>query len=288
MLSNGERLTLPAFRALFQATALAPKKRKDRTVEESIAGRTGPIRLRRYIPRERSAAQPAILFLHGGGWIAGGLDSHDDLCRRLVSSAGAQVIAVEYRLAPEHPFPAGVEDAIDAYAMLQLRAREWRIDNERIAVMGDGSGGALAAVIALHARDMCLPMPAAQLLLFPLLDLRPGEDPSSIGWIGPALTDWLRRHYVPQRADIEDWRLSPHRAGQLSGLPASFIAVDGGDAQAQAALLFAERLTSERVPVQLLHDPAAIRAVPTLTGGAHAEHCLARACDFLRDRFASL
>ncbi|MFM6832482.1 MAG: alpha/beta hydrolase, partial [Novosphingobium sp.] len=136
------------------AGAALPEVELAQVRDDSVAGRAGPIAIRQYVPIGASKGRhPAILFFHGGGWVSGDLDSHDDICRHMAHLTGVQVIAVNYRMAPEHAFPASVEDAIDTYSMLLAHAARWNIDTAKIALMGDDTGGTLASVVAIHARD---------------------------------------------------------------------------------------------------------------------------------------
>src|SRR4051794_29900549 len=132
--------------------------------------RWGTVPGRVYRPRSATAPLPAVAFFHGGGFIGGDLDSHDGLCRELAAASGALVLSVAYRLAPEAPFPAGLEDAYDATLWLAQDAQRLDVDPERIAVAGDSAGGNLASGVALLARQLGTRMPAFQLLLYPKLD----------------------------------------------------------------------------------------------------------------------
>jgi acetyl esterase len=191
-------------------------------IEEAIAGRGGSIRLVRFVGR---ASGPTILYLHEGGEQP--LVARYRPCRHIAHVNGIQVIAVEYRCPAKHSFVEAVEDAVDAFAMLQLRGKEWGIDPARIALMGDGTGSALAAIVALHARDLCLPMPIAQLLLCPLTEMpRPGGDGI-------------------------DWREQPLQAVTLAGLPPTFLAVHGPDPFQQQGAAFAQRLAAAGVETRL-------------------------------------
>ncbi len=140
--------------------------------DRQIPGPAGDIAIRRYRPEGLSAAPaPTVIYFHGGGWVLGDLDSHDRICRQLAQRAGCQLIAVDYRLAPEHPLPASSEDAIAAFEWLTVNAAELDIDPKRVAVAGDSAGGQLSAVVALAARDHDWPL-AFQALIYPATDLR--------------------------------------------------------------------------------------------------------------------
>ena len=141
--------------------------------ELAAPGKAGaiPLRLYRGAGTAAAAVLPCLLYMHGGGWVFGDLDSHDGVCRRLANDAQCCVIAVDYRLAPEHPYPAAVEDCAAALAWVAGEAAALRIDPRRIALAGDSAGGNLAAVLALMGRDGSLPASMFQALLYPVLDL---------------------------------------------------------------------------------------------------------------------
>ncbi len=188
----------------------------------------GHISLRIYSPLgEPARVLPGILFFHGGGWVAGSLETHDGLCRRLSNETGCRVIAVDYRLAPTHPFPYGLADAIAALNFVTKNPKAFGIDPERLGVAGDSAGGTLAAVLCRIARDAGGPAIAFQLLLCPILDVH-GESAArrelAEGYFLDSET--LRRDlelYVPDGVELSDVRLSPLCAEEFSGLPPAFI-----------------------------------------------------------------
>jgi acetyl esterase len=191
-------------------------------------GSDGHITLRIYSPLgEPARVLPGILFFHGGGWVAGSLETHDGLCRRLSNETGCRVIAVDYRLAPTHPFPYGLADAIAALKYVTTNPKAFGIDPDRLGVAGDSAGGTLAAVLCRVARDAGGPAIAFQLLLCPILDVH-GESAArrelAEGYFLDSET--LRRDlelYVPQGVELSDVRLSPLCAEEFSGLPPAFI-----------------------------------------------------------------
>jgi acetyl esterase len=188
----------------------------------------GHISLRIYSPLgEPARVLPGILFFHGGGWVAGSLETHDGLCRRLSNETGCRVIAVDYRLAPTHPFPYGLADAIAALNTVTQNPKAFGIDPQRLGVAGDSAGGTLAAVLCRMARDAGGPAIAFQLLLCPILDVH-GESAArrelAEGYFLDSET--LRRDlelYVPDGVEMSDVRLSPLCAEEFSGLPPAFI-----------------------------------------------------------------
>jgi acetyl esterase len=226
--------------------------------ECTIAGPGGPLRLRLYRGQDASATNaPALLYLHGGGWVIGNLDSHDEICRWFANSAPCVVAAPDYRLAPEHKFPAAVEDCQAALAFLRDTGGVLGIDAGRIAVAGDSAGGNLAAVLALLARSDKNSL-TAQLLFYPNTDAAQTADSYRGFGLTASTMAWFRDHYVRDAADIEDWRVSPLRAESLAGAAPAFIAIAGHDILADEGEAYARRLEVDGVPVVLKHWPGQI------------------------------
>lgn len=225
----------------------------------SIPGPGGTLALRLYRGAGTSGASalPCLLYLHGGGWVIGDLDSHDGLCRRLANLAACRVIAVEYRLAPEHRFPAALDDAAAALAWAAGHADELGVDPARIAVGGDSAGGNLAAVLALMGRDGTAPASVFQLLLYPAMDLAMASDSYARITEGVLLTAATMRyfveHYAPDAGQRLDWRASPLRAQSLAGTPPALVLTVGHDPLADEGRAYAERLEAEGVRVAALH-----------------------------------
>ena len=223
----------------------------------TIPGPGGELKLRIYRGGPEGAVLPCLVFLHGGGWVLGDLDSHEGICRRLAAAAPCCVVAVDYRLAPEHPFPAPLDDAAAALRWVAAEAESLRIDPAKLAVGGDSAGGNLAAVLALMGRDGTLPRCAYQLLLYPATDLRMTGDSYERVTAGVPLTaDAMRYfigHYLPCPADRGDWRASPLIAASLEGAPPALVLTCGHDPLCTEGQLYAARLEREGVPVTTLH-----------------------------------
>ena len=225
----------------------------------TVPGPGGPIPLRLYraLGTDGSEELPCLLFMHGGGWMLGDLDSHDGVCRRLANEAGCCVIAVDYRLAPEHPFPAAIEDSAAALRFVHAHAGELGVDPARIAVGGDSAGGNLAAALALMGRDGALPPSAGQVLLYPALDLAATEEsygpPTDGMTLTPATMRWFVDHYLPEPATRADPRVSPARAKSLAGTPPAVVLTCGHDPLGPEGRAYAARLEQEGVPVAALH-----------------------------------
>ena len=196
-----------------------------------------------------------LLYLHGGGWVIGDLESHDGVCRTLANEAKCRVIAVDYRLAPEYPFPAAIDDSAAAFSDVAARAAEFGIDPAKIAVGGDSAGGNLAALLAIRGRDGVGPMPCFQLLLYPATDLA-GTYPSVEAFpSGVPLTTssmrWFINHYLAG-SDPANPAASPHYA-KLAGLPPAFVLTAGYDPLRDEGIAYAQALDQAGVLVSHLH-----------------------------------
>jgi acetyl esterase len=196
---------------------------------------------------------PALVYYHGGGWVVGDLDTHDALCRHLANGAGCAVLAVDYRLAPEHKFPAAVEDAWAALEWAAENAAALGIDRERLAVGGDSAGGNLAAIVSLMARNRGGPHLCYQLLLYPALDFGMHFDSYRRFAEGYLLTRatmaWFTDHYLARPAEIDDWRASPLRARDMTGLPPALIVTAGYDPLRDEGAAYARRLVESGVSI---------------------------------------
>ena len=225
----------------------------------SIHAPHGSIPARIYTPkrlRRTGDLAPCLVFLHGGGFVIGNLDSHDVACRQLAHEGELIVISVDYRLAPEHKFPAAPEDAIAATKWVAANARELGIDAARLFVGGDSAGGNLAAVTALAARETG-PALAGQVLIYPPTDFAMNHPPHSEPETGLLLTHpvlkWFIDHYMGD-ADRDDWRASPARA-KLAGLPPAYVLVAGADPLRDEGNEYAERLKQAGVAVTYRYFP---------------------------------
>jgi len=253
----------------------------------------GGVVLRGYRPGAvpRSEPLPALVFFHGGGWTIGDLDTHDMLCRELAGGARCAVFSVEYRLAPESPFPAAVEDCIAATDFVFKNAETLAIQPDRIAVGGDSAGGNLAAVVALHARDAGGPPLCFQLLIYPATDLRvthPSHQRNGEGYLLTKHTiQYFMDHYLPRREDRADWRASPLLAKNVAGLPAAFILTAGFDPLIDEGREYAERLAKEGNEIAYREYPDMIHGFITFGGVVDtANDAVAECCAKLRNAFA--
>ena len=227
----------------------------------SIPAPRGAIPARIYTPkqlRKTGSGSPCLVFFHGGGFAMGDLDSHDVVCRKLAHEGELIVISVDYRLAPEHKFPAAPDDAIAATQWVAANAAMLGIDPAQISVGGDSSGGNLAAVAALAARDDG-PKLAGQVLIYPATDFamtHPSHrEPETSIVLTNSGAKWFRNLYLNSDADIENWKASPARAQSLAGLPPSYVMTAGADPLRDEGIEYAERLKQAGVPVAYRHYP---------------------------------
>jgi acetyl esterase len=216
----------------------------------SATGSNGAIPLRHYRPLGSlpEVVLPVLVYYHGGGWVIGDLDTHDVLCRQLSNASGCSVVAVDYRLAPEHRFPAAFDDSLAATYWVAREARALKIDPTRLAVGGDSAGGNLAAAVAIAARDRGdLPI-AYQLLIYPATDQRPGFPSRTSNGQGYLLTadtmKYFHDHYITDPAFDLDWRASPLLASNLAKLPPALVLTAGFDPLLDEGMAYAEALTS--------------------------------------------
>jgi acetyl esterase len=226
----------------------APEVASVRTLE--ARGPAGPIPLRSYRPAGSTAdaVLPVLVYYHGGGWVIGDLETHDVLCRQLANLSGCAVVSVGYRLAPEHRFPAAVDDALAAARWVRANAGTLKVDADRMAVGGDSAGGNLAAVVALAARDAGdLPL-AYQLLIYPATDQRRGWPSHTINGEGYLLTrdsiNFYHDLYLGDAAHDLDWRASPLLHGDHSRLPPAFVLTAGYDPLRDEGLQYAHALST--------------------------------------------
>ena len=221
----------------------------------------GTIPARIYTPkslRKNGGLAPCLVFFHGGGWSLGNLETHDVVCAKLAHEGEMIVISVDYRLAPEHRFPAAVDDAIFATKWIAANAQKLGIDAARLIVGGDSAGGNLAAVVTLAARDDSGPDIAGQMLVYPATDFalsHPSHSESDTSFLMThSVLRALEKQYL-DGADINDWRVSPARAQTLAGLPPAYVITAGGDPLRDEGAEYAQRLKQAGVGVIYRHFP---------------------------------
>jgi acetyl esterase len=240
--------------------------------------------------RPSSDVLPALVFFHGGGWTIGDLDTHDVLCRQLAAGANCAVFSVDYRLAPEDPFPAAVEDAVAATRYIASNPGVLKVDPKRIAVGGDSAGGNLAAVVALELRKHNL---AYQLLIYPATDQRCEFDSHSRNGEGYLLTrdaiEFFRSGYLPDQAQWTDWRASPLLAADHRGVAPAYVLTAGFDPLLDEGRAYADKLMSAGVQVDYREYSDMVHGF-ILFGGVvdTANAAVAECCARLRDAFAQV
>ena len=260
-----------------------------RVVNRTIAGPGGALHIRLYYPKG-TGPLPALLYFHGGGWVIGGIATVDATCRALANMAGCVVASVEYRLAPEHKFPAALDDAVAATAWVAREAADLGIDGARVAVGGDSAGANLAAVVAITARNDGWSPLVAQLLVYPVMERR--FDTGSYRENGDAyyltrdLMAWFWGHYLRDEADAANPRAAPLLTPDLSGLPPAFIVTAEYDPLRDEGEHYAVRLREAGVDVTCMRYPGMIHGFFTMVPPMDvAKRCHVEAAAALREAF---
>ncbi len=225
-----------------------------KTENRVVPGAGGGVPIRVYSPvAAGSDPMPALVYYHGGGFVIGNIESHDGLCRMMANEGGFRVIAVDYRLAPEHKYPAAFDDAFAALGWVVANAAQIGVDANRIAVGGDSAGGALAAEVAQAAKAKGGHSVAAQMLLFPVTQI--GEETSSLRefavgyFLEKETLDWFYDCYLPPGAEKNDPKISPLRVKDASGLPPAYIMLGGFDPLHDEGMQYADKLRAAGVKV---------------------------------------
>ncbi len=242
-------------REMRRFAGLGMRRRRDVHVwDRSFDGPGGELRARVYRPHGLVGTAPALVYLHGGGWVVGDLDTHDGTCRTLAATARAVVVAIDYRLAPEHPFPAAVDDAVAGYEWVRAQATALDLDPDRIGVAGDSAGGNLAAVVCLAARERGIAPPAMQALIYPATDAHFGTRSYHLfadGFFLDAVAmDYYRGCYLPDEATWDSPLASPLLEPDLSGLPPAVVVTCGFDPLRDEGDAYAQRLRDAGVAVE--------------------------------------
>ena len=258
-----------AARADVMAEMAGPIQEVARVQDRAIPGPKQPIPVRVYWP-ETGRNLPGLVYYHGGGWVFGTLDSIDRTMRALTNASGCVVISVDYRLAPEHQFPAAMEDADAALRYVAEHAEEFGVDPNRIAAGGDSAGGNLAAVVCLAARDRGGPQVAFQLMVYPVTDYgdnRPSSREFAEGYLlTSAMMDYFWAHYLARPQDGQHPHASPLKAKSLAGLPPAMVITAECDPIRDQGEAYAHRLKESGVAVELKRYEGAIHAFFNLAG----------------------
>ncbi len=283
-----EAMTPPEARAQMEATAQSRKAEPlpvGRVEERSIPGPAGPIRVRCYWPNA-SGPVPAIAYYHGGGHVIGSLDTHDLIARNLCAGAAALVASVDYRMGPEHRFPAAVGDCFAALQWLSENALSLGADPSRLGVHGDSAGANLAAVVALMARDEGHPKLRLQSLVYPVADytLKSASYDTfaeGYGLLTKAAMVWFQGHYLRSPADAEDWRASPIKATSFTGVAPAVIVTAECDVLHDDGERYKDALQRVGVPVEYREYPGMIHGffgmVPIIDDAMNAQRVVAAA-----------
>jgi acetyl esterase len=243
--------------------------------ELTVDGAAGPLRARYYQP-DRPAGAPLLVYCHGGGFVLGDLDTHDETCRMLCRHAGQHVLSVDYRLAPEHPFPAPLDDAVEAFRWGAAHASGFGADSSRVAIGGDSAGGNLSAVVSQLTRDDSV-RPAAQLLIYPATD-HPTPRPSHRlfdrdYFLTMADRDAFHRLYLGDSGiGPDDPRVSPLRARDLSGLPPALVVTAGFDVLRDEGEAYAAALEAAGTPARVHREPGLGHGWVNMTGVSPVAH----------------
>lgn len=270
---------------LAAATAqFAPEAPHVASEDLTIAGDGTAVPIRIYRP-DRNGKGPIVLLIHGGGWALGSIETHDAIARAVAAGADATVVSVDYRLAPEHPFPAGFNDCVTTLAWCDMQ----RLPGQSLVVMGDSAGANLAGALTLHARDNPGPRMDAQILIYPLVDLTtspPYVSRTQYGggeyFLGQQDIDWLRGMYLADAADTGNPFVSPMLADNLGGLPQALIVTAGHDPLCGEGLAYHRRLSDAGVPSRNLHFGGAIHGFLSFAGAlASGRDALAQTIDWL-------
>ena len=283
---NAHLLPVAEARANFEDlfASLGPGEEVAEVLPLEIPVTGGPIAARLYRPAAEGPL-PVVAYYHGGGWLLGSVAAYDIVCRALANAAGAMVLSVGYRLAPEHKYPTAVEDAYAAARWLAENAAALGGDRHRVAVAGDSAGGNLAAVVALQARDLTRPRLGFQLLVYPVTtcDLELGYDLAYEGYfLYRDELQWHQDHYLPSPELRHEWRVSPLDAADHSGLPPALVITAECDPLHRQGELYAERLRAAGVAVEQREYPGMIH------GFFGLDMVFDQAADAMRDAGAAI
>jgi acetyl esterase len=258
--------------------------------DRTVPGPAGEVPVRIYTP-QGSGPRSVIVYFHGGGWVLGGLDTHDGVCRELAAGTGAVIVSVDYRLAPEHKFPAAADDCYAALVWVATNAAAIGGDAARIAIAGDSAGGNLTCVTALRARDEGGPALRLQLPVYPVTDHsfdRPSYRENATGYLlETAAMEWFWDHYLPTPSAGTHPYASPLRAADLRGLPPALVITAEFDPLRDEGEAYARRLQEAGVPTTLSRYDGMIHGFFGMSGVMDkARAAMAEACAALRTALA--
>ncbi|WP_373088755.1 alpha/beta hydrolase [Sneathiella sp.] len=262
-----------------------------KSIDLKIPGPLGDIPVRIYHPLGMEAPLPVLVYYHGGGWVVGSPNTHDSLCRKIANSGPFVVVSVDYRMGPEHPFPAAVNDAYAALNWCVDHIADYDGDASRIAVGGDSAGGNLSAVVCLVAREEKTYMPKFQWLIYPGTDMRMNsrshETFADGYFLTRSLMTYFRKHYLQNPDDKMDWRASPLLAVSLAGLPPALVQTAGFDPLQDEGKAYAERMKKEGSNAHLTHYAGMLHGFINLGGVIdQASNCIDEGVAALRKAFS--
>lgn len=270
MLEQMEKAGAPPMHTLSpkeaRAAHLARRKAKGEEVgqiiDRTIPGPNGDIPIRIYYPRQQKDVKwPILVYYHGGGWVIGSIESHDAVCRSLTNGAECIVVSVDYRLGPEHKFPAALEDSFAALEWISEQAESFGGDHTKIAVGGDSAGGNLATVCTIKAKENQSPKVMYQLLIYPSTGVGPTQSNEENGEgfiLTKDLMDWFRKHYLNHPDDAKNPYFSPYLYDDVSGLPSAFVITAEYDMLRDDGKAYANKLAAAGVPVSYRDYPGMI------------------------------
>ena len=241
---------------------------------QTIDGPNGEIPIRIYNPNKSQEKLPLIVLFHGGGWVIGDLESHDNMCRYLAKSCEAILVAVDYRLAPENKFPSAIEDALDSVNYIFNNSKNLNFNNKKVVLCGDSAGGNLAFLMSIYAKKKMIPSFLGQILIYPWVDLTMSRPSMNIKLDGILVEKetllYFSKHYLNKSEEKVDWRVSPILYPDLSNLPPTFIfsagidpLVDEGDALKKRLLSFGNEVHYKLYPGQMHAFASNIVNLPT-------------------------
>jgi acetyl esterase len=283
------RATLPRFFAVNWILGRIPKGLDIH--DQMIPVRDAEIPVRIYRPAGATGALPLILNYHGGGWAVGNLQKNDNYCGVLAKELGAVVVSVDYRLAPEHPFPIPLHDAYDALVWASQNAELLGADLNRVCVTGDSAGGNLSAAVALMSRDLAGPAIHFQALIYPATDSRLEFESLNIHAEAPILTRSNIFHYLDMYMGKPEDRyspyLSPYLAKSLANLPPAVVVTAGYDPLCDDGEAYAARLNAEGTPAEWIHYPTDIHGFFTLPNHTNGKAAILQVVQRIRQAFES-
>ncbi len=285
-----ERLPVSLSRSLMEvASRFTNPARNPRVVETLLQPfPTSSVSLRRWDPKGLSVPRPLVFYIHGGGWVLGSSRSHRAFCEMIADEAQCTVFSVDYRLAPEHPYPTAIQDVERAYEWLREQRDEWGWKKQPLVVSGDSAGGNLATILCRRLRDRKEPLPDAQLLLYPVTDFAQNTLSYQKYAHGFMLTrpliDWFFKHYQAA-GQHEHHDVSPLHCEDLRGLPPAYIALAGCDVLLDEGRAYARRLQNAGVPVKVRIFPNMIHGFVNLLVVPEAQSAALECIQFLQDNF---